>query len=134
MLMLRSTHDALLAAERERTADALAAYRAEVARHDAALAELRALSAALAPKPAPTLPDRTPDPVTQAIAAASKGSSALRSHLAFTARRMRDEGQDEADIVRQITDWSYRPGTSNDPDRAADRAEAEATVAAAILG
>jgi hypothetical protein len=103
MLMFRSTHDALLAAERERTADALAAYRAEVARHDAALAELRALSAALAPKPAPTLPPkRVPGAVETAIAMRASGNTELTKYLAGWAKQQRLAGKSEDEIADLI--------------------------------
>lgn len=114
MLMLRTTHDALLAAERERTADALAAYRAEVVRHDALLAEFKALAASMAPKPATIPPKRVPTAVESAIALRASGDTALTKHLSQWVRTARREGKTEDEIADIILHGERRDDADED--------------------
>lgn len=109
MILLRSTHAALLAAEQAKSA----ALQAEVERLRADLAAVRDREdrlmhqyVALAqPKPPVVVPPRDPDLIQEAIRRRAAGNTALQQHLAFWARAEKERGADIADIVKRIDVW-----------------------------
>lgn len=109
MIVLRSTHAAIVAAEQAKSA----VLKAEVQRLREELASIRDREdrlmhqyVALAqPKPAVVLPVREPDPVQGAIRRRAAGNTALQQHLAFWARAEKERGADVADIVKRIDVW-----------------------------
>jgi hypothetical protein len=131
-LMLRSTHDALMEERSVAMASegAISEYwRGEAMRLSGVVATL--VDRMVPPKPAPV--ERPPDPIAAAIRQRSAGNSALRGHLAHFARAERERGTPQDEIVKQISDWSYRPTPPGEPT-AREREEANETVANILDG
>lgn len=134
MLMLTSTHRALMAAKNAEIA-LLKAERTiawEAAddtrdKHDSFVAEIAALSAKALTPPEKATPIVQPvDPVSQAVTRKAGGNRALRDHLYRFAAEQRSLGVDDAAIVRRVLDWS-QPETVEDDELA--RAESDARLA-----
>ncbi len=117
MIVWRSTHLALLAVEqakREAAEQQASEARAELERVRGELAEVKGREdrlmhqyvALATPKPAPIIPVREPDPVSEAIRNRAQGDAALRSHLSFWARKQREGGAEVEQIVKGIEDWT----------------------------
>lgn len=127
MLMLKSTHTALMAAKDAECAflrDALA--KAEARATDAETRAVALLDLTKpAPKPVPI--ERTVDAVMVAIGRRAGGSTALRSQLAEFARDQRRANVPDSEIILQIEDWTYRPSGQTTTER--DRREADNFVA-----
>lgn len=93
---------------------------------------------AVGPKPvtaAVQTPPRVHDPLTMAIAARAGTNGALRGHLATWAKTERAKGTPEAEIVRMVADWDYRPEPAKpDEPTKQERREAEETMATILDG
>lgn len=68
------------------------------------------------------------DEVGAAVSARAGANGALRAHLAAFAQQQRAVGMSNTEIIRRITDWSYK-GSEISPTAERDREEAEAEVA-----
>lgn len=103
MIILRSTHDAIVALYKERLADKDGEL--ERTRTDFREAQMRERLALAEPKTTPVPaapPKREPSEIDTAIALAANGDRRLRQHLANFARKAQMEGVGEDDIVQKI--------------------------------
>lgn len=105
----------------------LAKVQADYFRAKAEAWETRYLDAT-APKRA-VLPEKSVDPVVQAISEAAAGNSALRGHLSHFARAERAAKTPDEDIIAKIRAYSH-----GDSPTKADRKVAEETLAGILDG
>lgn len=129
--VLRSTHDALMAAKQD-ALELEAAHRVHAQRrYDDLIARHEQFVALVADRTAPAAKPEPPkpDPVQTAIARRAGRNGALRAHLSDFAASSRASGVSDSEIVRRVTDWFAEPVDDGVSGKTRDRAEAESVVA-----
>lgn len=101
-LMLRTTHDALMAARDAELTRVTEALARTIERESATLTKLADLTIAKLTPPAP-LPKREPDALTTAMMLRANGDRGLLRYLGEFAKRRRLEGAAPDDIIAEIT-------------------------------